>query len=194
MSPAAQSAQPETGAQAEAKAGSAEPASAEEKDRVYYITRITDEEEENTAQDEEPAQAEDEMQEKVSQIAGNIKEPAESSSEKTDVSGNDKPEREVFLSSEGIDISNLSYEEALALVLSKNGIKYKPANRAVADDKADEKTKVMKKVSYEPSIEQIKPGADGKARSPAGGDKSSKSKGEKGRFDCADKAGNKRHS
>jgi hypothetical protein len=180
LSPAAQSAQPETGAQAEAKAGSAEPASAEEKDRVYYITRITDEEEENTAQDEEPAQAEDEMQEKVSQIAGNIKEPAESSSEKTDVSGNDKPEREVFLSSEGIDISNLSYEEALALVLSKNGIKYKPANRAVADDKADEKTKVMKKVSYEPSIEQIKPGADGKSAEPRqGGDKSSKKQREK---------------
>jgi hypothetical protein len=53
----------------------------------------------------------------------------------------------------------LTYDEALALVLSKNGIKYKSKNEPdITPESDNDKTIVIKKASAnQPSIEKIKP-------------------------------------
>ena len=131
-----------------AQAGQPESAGS---DQVFYVTRVDDAEENSGDTAEKEPEPEKET---IAEVKSEPEpKPVESAAE------NVAPGESVTLDSYGIDTSNLTYEEALALVLSKNGIKYRSTGFQTASDD-NEKTKEFK--TNMASVEQIKPGKSAK--------------------------------
>lgn len=72
----------------------------------------------------------------------------------------------VYLNAQGVDTSNLSYEEALALVLKKNGILSQTPDRSAEDLSDNQATKIIPRIPSVSAVQTTAPAQSEKARKP----------------------------